>query len=161
MFSDLAETLLLAFLQTLFERDFFQTLHRYNLAQGLPSDTMFDDLDLVSRLQVCQNHKLQIVVSILVHRSLKCCRVLTYIKKTRNSILCDCCVFERHNKHFVFFVVVVFSMLHLNVSHLSICFSCSNGSRSTCKTFRCTFYNSFLQPPSFICVQYDIQLYKW
>ena len=39
----------------------FKTLHNYNLAWGLPICTRFGDLDLVSKSQVCQNHKLQIV----------------------------------------------------------------------------------------------------
>ena len=40
---------------------FFQTLHDHNFASGLPIKVRFDDLDLVSRLQVYQNHKLLIV----------------------------------------------------------------------------------------------------
>ena len=43
----------------------FQTLHDYNLAWGLAVHTRFDDLDLISRSQVCQNHKLQIVFRFL------------------------------------------------------------------------------------------------
>ena len=47
----------------------FQTLYQ-NLAWGLPIHTRFDDLDLVSRSQVCQNNKLQIVFLILIHCSI-------------------------------------------------------------------------------------------
>ena len=35
-------------------------LHYYNFAWGLPIHTRFEDLDFVSRLQICQNHELQI-----------------------------------------------------------------------------------------------------
>ena len=38
-------------------REVFQTLHDYNLALGLAVHTRFDDLDLISRSQVCENHK--------------------------------------------------------------------------------------------------------
>ena len=38
----------------------FQTVRDYYLARGLAIHTRFDDLDLISRSQVCQNHKLQI-----------------------------------------------------------------------------------------------------
>ena len=41
--------------------EIFQTLHNYNLAWGLPVLTRFDDLNIVSRSQVYQTHKLQIV----------------------------------------------------------------------------------------------------
>ena len=34
----------------------FQTLHYDNLAWGLPIHTWFNDLDLVSKSKVCQNH---------------------------------------------------------------------------------------------------------
>ena len=40
----------------------FETLHYYNLVWHLPIHARFDDFDLVSRSQVCQNHKLQIVL---------------------------------------------------------------------------------------------------
>ena len=42
-----------------------QTLHVYNHAQGLAIYVKFDDLDLISRSQVCQNHKRQIVFRFL------------------------------------------------------------------------------------------------
>ena len=34
----------------------FETLHDYNLVLDQPIHARFDDLDLVSRSQVCQNH---------------------------------------------------------------------------------------------------------
>ena len=43
----------------------FQTLRDYNLAQGLSVHIRFDDLDLISRSQICQDHKLQIVFRFL------------------------------------------------------------------------------------------------
>ena len=46
-------------------RGVFQTLHDYNLAQGLAMHTAFDDHDLISRSQVCQNHTQQIVFRFL------------------------------------------------------------------------------------------------
>ena len=44
-----------------FQVKFFQTLHYYSLSRSLPIDSRFDDLDLVPRSQVCQNHKLKVV----------------------------------------------------------------------------------------------------
>ena len=38
----------------------FPTLCGYNLARGLAIHTTFDDLDLISRSHICQNHKLLI-----------------------------------------------------------------------------------------------------
>ena len=38
--------------------EFLQTLLCYNFALGLPIDTTFDYVGLVSRSQVCQRHKL-------------------------------------------------------------------------------------------------------
>ena len=53
MFSELKKKKsMLAFLRTLFD---------YNLARGLAVHARFDDLDLISRSQVCQTHTLQIV----------------------------------------------------------------------------------------------------
>ena len=52
--------LMLAFFGRHCLREVFQTLCDYNLAQGLTVHTKFDDRDLISRSQVCQNHKLQI-----------------------------------------------------------------------------------------------------
>ena len=50
-------------------REVFQTLHDHNFALGLAVHTRFDDLDLILRPQVCQNHKVQIGLLILVHCS--------------------------------------------------------------------------------------------
>ena len=46
-------------------REVFQTLHDYNLAWGLEIHTRFDDLDLISRLCICQINRLQIVFRFL------------------------------------------------------------------------------------------------
>ena len=43
----------------------FQTLHDYDLAWGPAIHTRFDDLDLISRSEVSQNHKKQIVFRFL------------------------------------------------------------------------------------------------
>ena len=40
---------------------FSRTLLKYNLAQDLHFQCRFDDLDFVSRSQVCQKHEQQIV----------------------------------------------------------------------------------------------------
>ena len=63
MFSDFTqqETLTLAFRWTLFKGGLLKFAD-YDLAQGLVVHTRFDDLDFISRSQVCQNHKLQIVI---------------------------------------------------------------------------------------------------
>ena len=72
MFSELKKKKsMLAFLRTLFD---------YNLARGLAVHARFDDLDLISRSQVCQIHKLQIVFRILVHCSWKKCMVITLLE---------------------------------------------------------------------------------
>ena len=42
-------------------REVFQTMHDYNLASRLPVHTRFDNLHLISRSQICQNHKLKLV----------------------------------------------------------------------------------------------------
>ena len=60
MFSDLTKTLSWLFGGRCLRR-VFQTLRDYDLAQDPAIRTRFDDLDLISRSQVCQNHKLQIV----------------------------------------------------------------------------------------------------
>ena len=69
------------------QASFFQTLCCCNLAWCLPVYTRFDDLDLVSRSEMCQNHTLQIVFMILVHRSLNIVTgsYKTYMKKIRHS----------------------------------------------------------------------------
>ena len=46
-------------------RGVFQTLCDNNLAMDLTVHTIFDDLDLISRSQVCQNDTLQIVFRFL------------------------------------------------------------------------------------------------
>ena len=64
MFYGLTKTLTLTFWQTLL-REAFQTLRDYNLAWGLAIHARFDNLDhktlTISRSQICQNHKLEIV----------------------------------------------------------------------------------------------------
>ena len=54
------KSLTLAFWQTLFKGG-LSHLHDYNLARGLAVRTRFDDLDLIVKSQVYQNHKLQIL----------------------------------------------------------------------------------------------------
>ena len=66
----------------------------YNLALGLVIHTRFDDLDLISRSQLYQNHKLQIVfrfLSIVVYW----CMVATHIEKIKHSMLCVTDVYFR------------------------------------------------------------------
>ena len=60
----------------------FQTLHYYNLAWGLLIHTRIDDLDLVSRSQVCQNYNLEIVFKILVQNSLNVVLFLHTLKRS-------------------------------------------------------------------------------
>ena len=61
MFPDLTKTLTLDFLMD----TIFQTLHDYNFARGLAVHTRFDDLECISRSQVCEILKLQIVFRFL------------------------------------------------------------------------------------------------
>ena len=87
VFPDLTTTFSLAFSWTLSE--VFQLLHYFNFAWGLPIHLRFDDFDLVSRSQVCQNHKLQIVFLILVHCSLNVVWCLHTLKDQAHCALCD------------------------------------------------------------------------
>ena len=68
-FPAFTKTVSLAFLWTLLG-EVFQTFYNLTLLGELPVHTRFDNLDLVSRSQVCQNHELQSVVSIFVRHSL-------------------------------------------------------------------------------------------
>ena len=88
MFPDLTETFRWLF-RGQYSSKFFQTLHCYNLALGLPIHTRFDDLDPFSRAQMRQNHKLQIFFQILVHFGLNV--------DWAQYALCDWCVFKRRN----------------------------------------------------------------
>ena len=47
-----------------FRSKIFQTLYDHNLAQDLCFSCRVDDLDFVSRSQMCQNYKVQIVLFI-------------------------------------------------------------------------------------------------
>ena len=53
--------------------------------------------------------------------------VATHIKKKDQAryALCDLCLFKRHNMIFSFLFLFFFFFLPLNVSHLSVCCSCS------------------------------------
>ena len=42
-----------------------QFLNDYNLSRGLPIHTSMDDLDLISKSQLCQDHELQIAFRFL------------------------------------------------------------------------------------------------
>ena len=113
---------MLVFLQTFFVftlREVFQTLHDYNLAQGLAIHTRFDDFDLISRLQVYQNHQLQLVFRFL-------CTVVQklhgyYIHLIGQvQYLCETVVYLGN-------ITITFSpVLHVNVSRVS-CSGCWKG----------------------------------
>ena len=85
----------------------------FNFAQVLSIHTRFDDLDLISRSQVCQIRKLQVVF-----RFLSTCLVPAHIKKIKHSMLHVTVVFLRDITN------TISVILHLNVNHLSICSSC-------------------------------------
>ena len=55
------------------------------LLGGLAIHTRFDDLDFISRSQVCQNHKLQTVFKFL-STVVKWCMVATHFKKIKHSM---------------------------------------------------------------------------
>ena len=57
MFLDLTNTINIGFSRTLV----FHTVHDNKLVWGLLNNSKLDNLDLVSRSQVCQKHKLQVV----------------------------------------------------------------------------------------------------
>ena len=83
----------------------FQILCDYNRAQGLAIHTRFDDLDVISRSQVWQNRKLQVVF--------KWCMVAIHIKTIKHSILCVTGVYWKDITN------TIFVILHLIVSYLS------------------------------------------
>ena len=64
MFSDLTKTLMLAFLADTDKGRSFKVFDS-NLVHGPAIHIRFDDLHLISRSQVCLNHKLQIVFRFL------------------------------------------------------------------------------------------------
>ena len=66
-------------------RDVFQTLPDYNLAQGLAIHISFDDIDFISRSQVCQNHRLQILFRFL-STVVDWCNIAIHIRKIKHSI---------------------------------------------------------------------------
>ena len=92
-------------------------MHDYNLAEGLASHTRFDNLDLISRSQVCQNHKLQIVARFF-STVVRLCMVTTHIKMIKHSMPCVTGVYLRD------VINMIFVILHLNVCRLSICSPC-------------------------------------
>ena len=98
-------------------REVFQTSSDYNLCSG-SIHTRVDDLDFISRSHVCQNHELQIAFRFL-STVVYWCMVVTYIKKIKYCMFCVTGVYITDK-------LTVFVILHPNVSHLSICFSCWN-----------------------------------
>ena len=64
-------------------------LHNYNFACDLHCRPGVDDIDLVSRSQVCQKHELQIACFSIFHTLLlKHCMVTTYIEKNMHDMIC-------------------------------------------------------------------------
>ena len=61
-------------------------MRAYKLARGLAVHPRFDDLDLISRSQVCQNHNLQIVLDSCL-LLLNCAWLLHILKKIEHSML--------------------------------------------------------------------------
>ena len=105
-------------------KEVFQTLHDYNLAQGLAIYTCFDDLALISRSHICQNHELQIIFKILFHCSLMVHGCYTQWKVQAQFALCDWCVCKRHND-------TIFVILHLDVSRLLFLLLCVCANRTS------------------------------
>ena len=65
-------------------REVFQTLHINDLGWGLVIHTRIDDLDLISRSQVCQTHKLQFFFfKDSCPLGFKWCKVTTHVKKNQ------------------------------------------------------------------------------
>ena len=98
-------------------REVFQTLADYNIARVLSVCIRFDDLDPILRSHIYQRHKLQIVSRFLC-TVVSWCLVATHIKKIKLSVLCVTGVYLRHITN------VIFVILHLNVSYLSVWSSC-------------------------------------
>ena len=69
-------------------------MHDYIFARGRVIHTRFNDLDLISRSQVCQYHKLDCFLdNCPVY--LKRCMVATHFEKISHSILCVTDVYLR------------------------------------------------------------------
>ena len=86
MFSDSTKALMLVFGGHGL-REAFQFLHDSNLDRGPAIYTRFDELDLISRSQLCQNHKLQIVFRFLCTAvNGTWYMVATQIKKIKHSM---------------------------------------------------------------------------
>ena len=67
-------------------REAFSTLHDYNLAWGLAVQTRCDELDLISRSHVCQNHNLQFFLDSCP--LYKRCMVAAHMNMIKHSMLC-------------------------------------------------------------------------
>ena len=91
-------------------------MHDYNLVLGLAIHAKFYDLDLILGSQGCQIHKLQIGFRFL-STVVKWCMVATHFKKNKHSMFCVTSVYLRNITNMIFII------LHLNVSHLSVCSS--------------------------------------
>ena len=65
-----------------------------NVARGPAAYTGYDDLDLISRSQVCQNHRLQIAFRFLSAVVNGAC-LPTHIEKVKHSMLCVAGVYLR------------------------------------------------------------------
>ena len=114
MFSDLTKTLSLAFWQTLFKGGLSNLCMTMTFARGLAIYTRFDDLDLIARSQVCQNHKLQIVFRFL-STVVQWCMVTTHVRKIKYSMLYVAGVYLRDitNTFFCYFAFECESSEHL------------------------------------------------
>ena len=111
IFADFTETLTLAFPWAPFKRG-FQTVHEYNPALDLSIHTRFYDLNLLQghrcvRIITCRSFFFNYCLL-----SFKHCIVAIYIRKIKRSM------------HFVTGMYFL-SILHMNVSGLSVCFSCN------------------------------------
>ena len=87
MFPGWTKALMLAFAWLLCKGG-FSNFAWYNLALGLLAQTRCNDLDHVSRPQLCQNHKLQIMCCIFVSAVVQTFMFAKYIKKVKHNMLC-------------------------------------------------------------------------
>ena len=126
--SDLTETVIGFFTDTVQVRFFKDFCIIITLFGGLPISTRFDDLHLVLKSQVCQNHKLQMVVDayencesvmisfMLSSRLAKC----LYMAKTLNVVIFLATINMISVKLCMMIVLMEFLPIHSTFSGLAV-----------------------------------------
>ena len=78
-------------------------MREYKLARGLAIQTKFDDLDIISRSQVCQDQELQMVFRFLSTLMVHGC--YTHKKDEARYVLCVTVVYLRDIANMIFVIL--------------------------------------------------------